>query len=142
MGNLHLRNNLCLYFILLYLFYAAQPDTNHAFPPQTRYVLCGETIELDCDIRPGRATSLYAIWWTRSMPTSLTLIPDSLSPPHRSISPSNFSLSLSIEDMSQNGSVYHCSVQIRSCFPHTHSGCSGSSSYADGARITLIVGGE
>jgi len=100
-------------------------------------------VELECDFQPGRARELYSVEWFRYIPTFLILTPDSqLPPPHQSITPSNFSLSVSIGDMSQNGSDYQCIVGIRSCSPYTRPECRSLQS-SDGARITLvIVGGE
>ena len=128
-------------YLLFYLFLAAFRDNNTHIPPRTQNVLVGETVELECDIQPGRARELYRVEWFRYGPTILILTPDyPLPPPHQSITASNFSLSVSIEDMSQNGSGYQCVVGIRSCSPYTCPEWRSLQS-SDGARITLVIVG-
>ena len=94
-------------------------------PPQT--IFLGENIELECDIQPGRARELYSVEWHLN---------DQILSNQR-----DFSLSVSVESMSQNGDVYRCTVNIRSCSPIS-TGCSINSPAVDSPSTTLIVGGE
>jgi len=95
--------------------------------PQFPTVFPGETIELECGIQPGQARELYSIEWR--------LNDQILS------NQTNFSLSVSVERMSQNGSVYRCTVNITSCSPIS-TGCSSAPRTVDGNSTTLIVEGE
>ena len=133
----------CLLFHF-FLYYAAFRGNSIPFPSRTQNVLIGETVELECDIQPGRARELYSIEWFRYSPTVLIMTPDSqLPPPHQSISPNSFSLSVSIEDMLQNGSNYQCVVRIKRFCPDKRPNCGSSHNSVDGARITLVImGGE
>ena len=90
---------------------------------QFRPVFLGETVQLQCGIRPGRARDLYSVQWLRNN--------------HNLNNETNFSLSVSVESMSENGTEYQCSVSIISCFP----GCPDTPVF-DGPSIILIVGGE
>ena len=93
------------------------------------YIFLGETIELECDIQPGRARELYSnsVEWRLN---------NQILSNQRDVS-----LSVSVDGMSQNGSVYKCSVEITSCSPIS-TGCSMVSRVADGNSTTLVVGGE
>jgi len=71
-------------------------------------------------------------------PLTPAILPDG---PHYYISPSNFSLFVAIENISQNGTECQCSVAIAGCSPASHPGCSSASRYADGPHITLVVEG-
>ena len=117
---------LCQYFVLLCLFNTAfRPVQNYI--PQFLTVFPGETIELECGIQPGQARELYSVEWRLNNQVLNNQI--------------DFSLSVSVERMSQNGSVYQCSVTITSCSPIS-TGCSSASRTVDGNSITLIVEGE
>ena len=113
---------------------------------QIQHVYTGETAELECVIQPGRAKELYSVEWHRYNqrgnfvfpPLTAAILPDG---PHLYISPSNFSLFVAIENISQNGTACQCSVAIVGCSPASHPGCSSTSRYADGPRITLVVEG-
>jgi len=92
-----------------------------AIPDQFLTVFPGETVPLECGIQSGRARELYSVQWLGN---------DQVLNNQR-----DFSLSVPVESMSENGTEYHCSVTIRSCSP----GCSGSR-VVDGPSIILIVG--
>ena len=126
--------------------------SNTAFRPvdsmqgQIQHVYTGETAELQCVIQPGRAKELYSVKWHRYNqrgdfvfpPLTAAILPDG---PHRYISPSNFSLFVAIENISQNGTACQCSVAIAGCSPASYPGCSSTPRFSDGPRITLIVEG-
>ena len=112
-----------------FFVYAANPESSHS--PQTQYVYVGETAQLNCSTQPGRARSLYRAEWTRNS-THLSNIPNT-----------NFSLSVPVQDVSQNATVYQCTVIVQSCSPVSHiSGCTTTEQSAVGDSITLVVGGE
>jgi len=113
---------------------------------QIQHVYAGDIAELECVIQPGRAKELYRIEWHRYNqrgnlllpPLTAAILPDG---PYHYISPSNFSLFVAIENISQNGTECQCSVAIESCSPDSHPGCVPAPKYSDGPRITLIVEG-
>ena len=110
-------------FILVYAFNTAFRSVQD----NSRTVFLGDSIELECDIQPGRARELYSIEWRLN---------DQILSNQR-----DFSLSVSVESLSQNGDVYRCTVEIRSCSPIS-TGCSMVSRIAEGLSTTLIVRGE
>ena len=115
------------YSVLLCPFNTAFRPVQKDIPDQFRTVFPGE-IELECGIQPGRARELYSIVWLHNK---------------RILSnQTDFSLSVSVESVSQNGSVYQCRVEITSCSPTTSTGCSRDSRFVDGNSTTLIVEGE
>ena len=108
-----------------YFFYAAYPESGR---PQTQYVyvFTGETAQLNCSIRPGRAITLYSAQWSRN---------------NRRIIDNAFSLMVLVQNVSQNGTIYQCDVAVQSCSPISH--CpTGNNWIAEGDFITLVVGGE
>ena len=105
----------------LFFVYAAYPEPDSS--SQTRFFLIGETAQLNCSIQPGRARSLYSPQWTRNNVRIAT----------------TFSLSVPVRDVSQNGTIYQCTVIVRSCSPISR--CSTGNRIAVG-DITLVVGGE
>jgi len=109
------------------LLVAAFRPVQPAIPDQFLTVFPRENVSLKCGIQPGRARELYSVQWFRNN--------EVLS------NQRDFSLSVSVESMSQNGSVYRCTVEITSCSPIS-TGCSSDPRTVDGNRTTLIVGGE
>ena len=109
-----------------FFVYAAYPESIHS--PQTQYVYVGETAQLNCSIQPGRARTLYRAEWLRNN----RLLSN--------ISNTNFSLSVPVQDVSQNGTIYQCSVTVQSCSPTSR--CPAGNQIAEGDSITLVVGGE
>ena len=106
----------------LFFVYAAYPESGRS--SQTQYVFTGETAQLNCSIQPGRARSLYSAVWTRN---------------NVRIDDTTFSLSVPIQNVSQNGTIYQCTVTVQSCSPISR--CSTGNRIAVGDSITL-VGGE
>ena len=98
-----------------------------AIPDQFLTVFPGETVSLECGIQPGRAEELYSVLWLRNN----QILNDQ----------TDFSLFVSVGSVSQNGSVYRCTVETTSCSPIS-TGCSSDPRTVDGNSITLIVGGE
>ena len=78
----------------------AYPESGRS--SQTQYVFTGETAQLNCSIQPGRARSLYSAVWTRN---------------NVRIDDTTFSLSVPIQNVSQNGTIYQCTVTVQSCSP-------------------------
>ena len=91
-------------------------------PSQTQYmyIFTGEIARLNCGIRPGRARSLYSAEWNRNNQFVNT----------------TFSLSVPVQNLSQNGTVYQCIVTVQGCSP----GCTPR--ILEGDSITLVVGGK
>ena len=114
---------------ILYIIssHAAYPESDGS--SQTRYIFTGETAQLNCNTQPGRARSLYRAEWTLNN-RHLFNIPDT-----------NFSLSVPVQNMSQNGTVYQCTVTVQSCFPVSRI-CTTTERSAVGDTITLVVGGK
>ena len=106
----------------LFFVYSAYPESGRS--SQTRFFLIGETAQLNCSIQPGRARSLYSPQWTRNNVHIAT----------------TFSLSVPVRDVSQNGTIYQCTVIVRSCSPISR--CPAGNRIAEGDSITLVVGGE
>ena len=129
-GNSSSERIFCVNFILVYAFntaFRSVQDNSIHNPPRTVFI--GETVELECDIQLGRARELYSDsveWRLNNQLLS---------------NQEDFSLSVSVESVSQNGDVYQCSVEITSCSPIS-TGCSMASRVADGNSTTLVVGGE
>ena len=98
-----------------------------AIADQLLTVVPRENVPLECGIQPGRAEELYSVQWLRN---------DQILN-----NQTDFSLPVSVENMSQNGSVYRCTVEITSCSPIS-TGCSSDPRTVDGNRTTLIEGGE
>ena len=105
----------------LFFVYAAYPESGSS--SQTQYVYVGETAQLNCSTQPGRARSLYRAGWTRN---------------NRRIA-TTFSLVVPIQNVSQNGTIYQCTVTVQSCSPISR--CPTGNRIA-GDSITLVVGGE
>ena len=95
--------------------------------PQTHYVFTGETGQLNCSIQPGQARSLYSVEWSRN---------------DTRIDGTNFTLLVPVHNVSQNGTIYQCTVTVRSCSPVFLDRCATASEIASGDPITLVVGGE
>ena len=96
--------------------------------PQTQYVFTGKTVQLNCSIQPGRARSLYSVEWDRDD----TRIVDT-----------TFSIPVAVQNVSQNGTVYQCTVTVQSCSPFSSSSsCRQSRRFVNGNPITLVVGGK
>ena len=109
--------------------HAAYPESGSS--SQTQFLFTGETAQLNCNTQPGRAHSLYRAEWHRNN-RRIPNIPDT-----------NFSLSVPVRDVSENGTVYQCTVTVRSCFPTSSiSGCAVADRIAEGDAITLMVGGK
>ena len=106
----------------IFFVYAAYPESGRS--SQTQYVFTGETAQLNCSTQPGRARSLYSAQWTRD---------------NVRIDDTTFSLSVPIHNVSQNGTIYQCTVTVRSCSPISR--CLTGNRIAVGDFITL-VGGE
>ena len=58
------------------------------------------------------------------------------------ITPTTFSLSIPVRNVSQNGTVYQCTVTVQSCSPVSSDHCFAASRTVVGDLITLVVGGE
>ena len=97
--------------------------------PQTHYVhvFTGKTGQLNCSIQPRRARSLYSVVWDQDD----TRIVDT-----------NFTLSVPVHNVSQNGTIYQCTVTVQSCSPVFLDRCATASESASGDPITLLVGGK
>ena len=93
--------------------------------PPTQYIFIEETVQLNCSTRPGRARSLYSAEWNRNN----ILINDT-----------NFSLSVPVRNVSQNGTVYQCTVTVQSCSPVALGRCPTASRTVVGAPF--VVGGK
>ena len=89
------------------------------------YAFTGETAQLNCSIRPGRAFTLYSAEWSRN---------------NRRIVDNAFSLMVLVQNVSQNGTIYRCDVAVKSCSPSSH--CRTGNRIAEGDFIRLVVGGE
>ena len=70
--------------------------------PPTQYIFIEETVQLNCSTRPGRARSLYSAEWNRN---------------NIRIDNTAFSLSVPVQSVSQNGTIYQCTVTVQSCSP-------------------------
>ena len=110
-----------------YFSHAAYPEQGRSPQTQYRYVFTGETVQLNCNIQPGRARILYSAQWNRN---------------NMQIADTTFSLSIPVQDVSQNSTVYQCTVAVQSCSPISSDRCAAASRTAVGDPITLVVGGE
>ena len=105
--------------------HAAYPEQDRS--PQTQYVFTRETAPLNCSIQPGQARLLYRVEWNR----------DDIR-----IDNTAFSLLVPVQNVSQNGTVYQCTVTVQSCSPVSSGRCAATSRIVVGDPITLVVGGE
>ena len=103
--------------------HAAYPEPGRS--PQTQYVLTGKTVQLNCSIQPGRARTLYSAEWNRN---------------NIRIDNTAFSLSVSVQSVSQNGTVYQCTVTVQSCSPVSSGRCTAVTRTALGDLF--VVGGK
>ena len=108
----------------IFFVYAAYPESGRSSQTQYVYVFIGETAQLNCSIQPGRARSLYRAEWNRN---------------NRRIDDTDFSLSVPVQNVLQNETVYQCTVTVQSCSPISR--CPNGNRIAVG-DITLVVGGE
>ena len=93
--------------------------------PPTQYIFIEETVQLNCSTRPGQARSLYSAEWNRN---------------NIRINDTTFSLSVPVQNVSQNGTVYQCTVTVQSCSPVSSGRCPTASRTAVGAPF--VVGGK
>ena len=117
----HTHGAAYLFYLNFFFCLTAYPEDGRSPQTQTQYVFTEETAQLNCNIQPGRARSLYSVEWERSG----TRIADT-----------TFSISVAVQNMSQNGTVYQCSVTVEGCSP------SCDRRFALGDPITLVVGGK
>ena len=106
------------------LLLAAYPESS---PSQTQYmyIFTEETARLNCSTQPGQARTLYSAEWNRN---------------NIRIVNTTFSLSVPVKNVSQNGTVYQCTVAVQSCSPVSSGRCEAASRTVVGDSITLVVG--
>ena len=119
------RCTILLLFMAIISPHSAYPEQGRS--PQTQYVFTRETGRLNCSIQPRQASSLYSVVWGQD---------------GTRIDGTNFSLSVPVRNVSQNGTVYQCTVTVQSCSPVSLDRCAAAREFASGDPITLLVGGK